>query len=292
VIGAIDKVITVLKKEQEADNKKKTQCKEEYRNIQSTSEDIEWKIEKNEAKIEDLETTIENKENELAETVQSIKDTKQDIKDMVAQRKAEKEAYDAAKKEDQDAIKLLKQAKTALESFAKNNGVKGAEAIAFFQGSPDDVLRGDSAPKAKFSDKGSRAIETKGISTLLKTIIEGLQDEIKVQTEVENQGIADEKKAHDAADALQAALETKETNLKKTIADRKSDKDDENTKMTSNNKDLKSEQDYHAKIKPDCEFTLNNWQDRFNKRKAEMGGLVTAKDYLAGAALVQTKKHA
>jgi len=47
VLGAIDKVIGVIKKEQEDDNKKKTQCLDEYQNVAKTSNKLEWKIEKN-----------------------------------------------------------------------------------------------------------------------------------------------------------------------------------------------------------------------------------------------------
>lgn len=287
VLGAIDKVIGVLKKEQEADNKKKEQCNDEYQNVAKTSADLEWKIEKNEAKIEKLETTIENKQEEKAATEQSIEDTKQEIKDMKAERKAANEAFKEAKKDDEDAIDLLNQAKDALLKFYKKQ--KLGDALTELMQREPKFDRGDAAPDAKFSDKGSRAGQTKGINLLLQNIIEGLEDEVRVQVKFEKEAVEAYKKALKAAEDLQKSLETKKTNLEKEIADRQKDKDDENDKKKANQADLKDEQDYKAKIKPDCDFMLGAWQERFNKRKAEMDGLVAAKEYLSGAALISTK---
>merc|ERR1740138_335707 len=138
-MAAIDKVVGVLKTEQEEDNKKKTQCEDEYQKVAKTSAELKWKIEKNEAKIEKLETDIENKEAEKAATIESIKEVKQQIKDMIAERKAEKEAYEAAKKDDEDSVKLLKEAKDALTAFYKKHKLE------FIQGEPK-FDRGDLAP--------------------------------------------------------------------------------------------------------------------------------------------------
>lgn len=288
VLGAIDKVMGVIKKEQEDDNKKKTQCNDEYQSIAKTSAKLDWKIEKNEAKIDKLETTIANHQEEKAITIQAIKDTKQEIVDMTKERKDAKEAFEEAKKDDEDAVVLLNKAKDALLAFYEKHKLDKALS-AFIQGEPE-FDRGDAAPDAKFSGKGSRAGQTKGINLLLQNIIEGLEDEIRVQTQVEKDSVSAFGKALKTAEDLQKSLETKETNLKKAIADRNKDKDDEDKKKEANEKDLKDEQDYQAKIKPDCDFMLENWQSRYNKRKAEMDGLTTAKDFLSGAALVQVHR--
>merc|ERR1719253_1680881 len=103
VMGAIDKVIKVLKEEQEEDNKKKEQCNDEYQKVAKTSADLKWKIEKNEAKIDKLEATIKQKETALDETQDAIKDTIQEIKDLKKERKDAKEAHEAAEKERKDA---------------------------------------------------------------------------------------------------------------------------------------------------------------------------------------------
>jgi len=283
VMKAIDKVIGTLKKEQEDDIKKKEQCKDEYQKVAKTSAKLEWKIEKNEAKIEKLTNTIENKEEELKETVEKIGEVKEEIKEMKKVRKDEKQAFEDAKKDDEDAIKLLKKAKDALLAYYKKHDIHGAsDSDAFIQGEPK-FEQGEYTPEAKFSDKGKRATQTKGITSLLANIIEDLKGEIVAAEAAEKEAIEAYKKALKAAEDLQKELETKETNLKKAIADRKKEKTDEEKDKEDNEKDLKSEVDYKAEIKPDCDFIIENFADRQKKREAEMNGLTEAKAFLAGA---------
>merc|ERR550514_792864 len=68
------------------------------------------------------------------------------------------------------------------------------------------------------------------------------------------------------------------------IANRKAELMNEKSDMKDNKADLKAQLDYKAAIKPDCDWVLNSFEERAEKRKAEMDGLVTAKEYLAGAA--------
>ncbi len=76
------------------------------------------------------------------------------------------------------------------------------------------------------------------------------------------------------------------------IAARKTDKTDEETAMTDNNKALTAEEDYRKEIKPDCDFIIDNFASRSEKRTAEMDGLRQAKEFLAGAAsLAQAPKR-
>jgi len=51
-----------------------------------------------------------------------------------------------------------------------------------------------------------------------------------------------------------------------------------------NEEKLSINEEYLKKIKPDCDWMLNAFEERVEKRKAEMNGLVTAKEYLTGAA--------
>merc|ERR1719506_2777267 len=188
VLGAIDTVIGVLKTEQKEDNDKKKQCNDEYQSIARTSNKLDWKIEKNNAAIDKLENTIANREEEMANTIQAIKDVTQEIEDLKDERAANKQSYDNAKKEDEDAVDLLNQAKDALTEFYENNGIKDALGSLIQQpkqSKMDETLRGEIAPETKFSGKASRAQQSGGIVKLMQMIIEGLEDEIRVGTRVE-----------------------------------------------------------------------------------------------------------
>jgi hypothetical protein len=280
VMKAIDKVIGVLKKEQEDDDKKKEQCKDEYQKIAKTSAELEWKIEKNEAKIEKLKITIEKKEKEKAETIEKIDEVKEQIKEMKKVRKQEKEDFEEAKKDDEDAIDTLTKAKDALTAYYKKHKIN--KALDFMQKEPE-FDRGDLAPDAKFSDKGKRGTQTRGIVLLMSNIIGDLKGEINAAVATEKAAVEEYKKALKTAEDLQKDLEEKKENLEKAIADRKKDKDDEEKDKESNEKDLKSEVDYKAEIKDDCDFIIDNFGDRYKKRQVELAGLLQAKDFLAGA---------
>merc|ERR1711957_787583 len=78
------------------------------------------------------------------------------------------------------------------------------------------------------------------------------------------------------------ALIRKKDNLIVSIADRKVDKSDEEGLKTTNEGDRTPEQDYKKNIKPDCDFMIDNFTSRAEKRTAELGGLRQAKEFLVG----------
>merc|ERR1719271_27721 len=116
--------MTTLQEEGAADLAKKTQCLDEYQNIDKTVSDLDWKIKNNLAKIAKLEKLIELRTKEKEETIEKIKETQQYMNDLTAERKEENEAYLQAKKDDEDAKDLLEKAKAAFTKFYKKNDVK------------------------------------------------------------------------------------------------------------------------------------------------------------------------
>jgi hypothetical protein len=81
--------------------------------------------------------------------------------------------------------------------------------------------------------------------------------------------------------------------LETIIANKQGELSDEHLSLEANQADLKNEKDYEKSIKPDCDWILKAFQTRADQRKAEMNGLVGAKEFLAGyqpaAELVQKK---
>jgi hypothetical protein len=170
VLDAIDDVIQTLKDEEADDIKKRDECKDKYQEIESTSKDLEWKIEKNEAKISKLERLIADKTEEREATIAKIEQTLEEIKDMEDTRKEENDDFKEAKKDDEDAIELITDAKDALQKFYKEN--------ALLQ-EPEFSASADHMPEFKLSDKGKRKNEAKGIVGLMEILIEDLETEIK-----------------------------------------------------------------------------------------------------------------
>jgi ribosomal protein S15P/S13E len=284
VIADIDEIMQNLRDEEAADIKKRDECKDKFQEIGSTVGDLEWKIEKNEAKIDKLAKLIAEHQAEKAATIEEIESVETQMEAMTKQRKQENEAFKNAKKDDQAAIALLEAAKDAISKYYKENKIEMGE----IQGSvkllqKPFAVSEDQAPDATFTDSGSRKGETKGVISLMTMLIEDLQDEIKNDTKEEGATQEEYDKDMKAAKKLKEELVDKKVNLENAIADREEDKSDENADMSKNMGEKMDELEYKAKIKPDCDFVISTFDQRRTARAAEMNGLQTAKEYLAGA---------
>merc|ERR1719271_1825213 len=181
VIKAIDNMIKTLQDEGAADIAKRDQCKDEYQKITKTVNKLDWKIKNNEATIAKLDKLIELRTAEKADTIERIGETKKYMSDLEDERKAEHEAFQQAKKDDEGAIDLLEKAKAAMAAFYEKQGVKMGEiqgSVKLLQEEPAFERSEDDAPDATFSGKGSRKNQSKNILSLLSYIIEDLQDEV------------------------------------------------------------------------------------------------------------------
>jgi len=292
VIGAIDGVIQDLKDEEAADIDKKDECKTNYQEIATTVQDLDWKIKNNKAKIAKLESLIEKAEDEKAVTIQKMKETKEYMKKISDERKDAHNAYQQAKSDDKAAIKLLEAARDALAKYYKEEGIDmgDIQGSVKFNQKPFAVSQ-DQAPDATFSDKGGHKLESKNILSIMAYLIEDLYDELSNSKKAEEESQADYEGEMDDSQKLWDELDAKREFLKGQIADDHDAKRKETRTMNSNNKDRTDELDYEAKIKPDCDWIIKNFTPRADARAAEMNGLVTAKEFLAGqASLAQQPK--
>merc|ERR1719265_703388 len=278
VIKEIDKIIQTLKDEEKEDIEQRDWCKDEYQQNELQQAKIKWKIGNNEAMITKLEKRIEKLTEAITQTVEEIEATKKEIKEMEEVRTEENGDFIQAKKDDEACIKLLGEAIDVLSEYYKNNKIE----MGPIQGSVK--LLQEEPPDATFSKKGSRKGESKGIISILTMLIEDLEDEIKngIKNEVATQ--ADYEKRLDAAKKLVEELEEKKDNLEEDKSGAEKKKDDEEAKLDENKEDLKTKEEYFKNdLEPDCEWMFKNFEDRVEKRKAEMEGLVKAKEYLSGA---------
>jgi len=283
VIDDINLMLATLAKEGAADQEKKDQCLEEYQSIGKTVNDLDWKIKNNVAKIAKLQKLIEQRTQEKDDANTKIKETNQYIADITKDRKAEHEAYNQAKKDDIQAVKVLNSAKDAFAAFYKKNGIKMLQGEPAFERSEDD------APDASFTNKGSNKNASKNILQLMDYIIEDVTDELANSKKAEAEAQADFEDEKAKADQLVSDLKDKVVGLENTIAKRITSKKEENVDKNENNKDRDDELKYKAKITPDCDWILKAFDQRAEARAAEAAGLTTAKEFLAGrTALLQT----
>merc|ERR1719428_431904 len=151
----------------------------------------------------------------------------------------------------------------------------------------------DQAPDASFSSAGKSSGESKGIVSIMTMIKEDLDDEVAngVKTEEETQAKFEEQMGE--ANKLLDDLKAKKTNLEQSISDTNTEIDEAEVLKEDLQGLLTEEKDYLASIKPDCDWILNSFSERREKRATEMEGLLEAKGMLAGASpgLVQTSKE-
>merc|ERR1719217_1220291 len=294
VIKQIDEMIQTLKDEEADDIKQRDWCKEEYHLNSEEKIDLKWKIKNNDAMIVKLTEIIDKLIEEIDITVKEIEATKANIKQMEEERKAEHEEFQVAKSDDEAAIALLEKARDVLSSYYKKNEVDMGPvqgSMKLLQG-PEFEISQDQAPDATFSDKGKRKNESKGIISIITMLLEdlkaevsnGVKDEVAAQTEFE--------KSVKAAKKLIADLTAKKDDLEDDKAEQEEKQAAEEETKAENEKNLGINEDYmvgEKGIKPDCDWMLNSFEERREKRKAEMNGLVTAKEFLSGAAPAMTQ---
>lgn len=283
VLKSIDNLLDTLKQEQKDDDDKASECKEQFQDLTSKINDLGWKIDKNEAKIQKLEEVVTAKEAEKAKTVEELQKIGKDIEDMKSERKTENEDYLAAKDDDEKASDLLKQAREKLEEYYKENALVQLQSEEH------------AAPDGRFSDKNSRKNESKGIVSLLTMIIEDLEEELKSSKAAEESAQEDFEKRLEAAEELESDLKDKQTNLDEQISLEDDKISDEKDLLDENTESKENEEQTHADIQPECDWIIGHLAERREKRKTEMDGLVTAKQFLAGAkpqaGLTELKRH-
>jgi len=303
VIDAINKMISDLQVEGEDDIKKRDQCKDEYLKIESTVKNVTWLIKKNVAKIDKLTGLIELRTKQRDQTLHDIDDVDALKADLTAEREEENRVFAAAKQDDQHAIDLLMDARTALTLYYKNNKIAmgpiqgSVKSLALAQQGPEFDVSADQAPEAVFSGKGKRKDESKGIVQIMTMLIEDLNDEIKNDMQAEEAAQLKYENLMDQANALRKKLVTKRVSLDDAIAKRTAERTDEEDDKKDNEADLADEVNYKDSITNDCDFIIRTFEKRASARTAEMEGLAGAKEYLVGATpapaqagFVQTQK--
>merc|ERR550532_1018136 len=192
---------------------------------------------------------IKKRQGEKAETIVSIKETTQEIEDMTKQRADEHAAFKHAKKEDEATVDVLKQARTALSSYSKKNGIdmgpiQGSVNGVFLSKEPEFEVSEDQAPEANFAGKGSRKQQTKGIVGLMSMLIEDAEDEIKNGIKNEAAALLEFQKQLKAAETLKADLEATQVDLENQIANLGEKKEEETATKEDNEAERHDEKAY------------------------------------------------
>jgi len=275
VLKAIDKLLTQLQGEEQADIKKVDECKDTYQTIGLKKNDLDWKIENNEATVQKHEKAVTQKTEAKKVTITDIATADKTLDDMEKKRTAENDAYKQSKDDDEKAIVLLEKAKTALAAYGRS------------------FLQQDPEPEMKLSGKDSAGLQNKGVVSLLDMIIEDLNQELAESKTAEEAAQLDYESMKKAVEDQKAKLTKSKINLEGQLAEEGTAKTAEEDLKKENEKELTTEKKTETDLKKTCDDAIKNQPERRKKRKVEADGLKQAREFLAGMqsdALVQTPR--
>eukprot|EP00933_Yihiella_yeosuensis_P061013 TRINITY_DN63833_c0_g1_i1.p1 TRINITY_DN63833_c0_g1~~TRINITY_DN63833_c0_g1_i1.p1 ORF type:complete len:674 (-),score=240.31 TRINITY_DN63833_c0_g1_i1:146-2167(-) len=294
VLGSIGDMINQLKEEGESDAKKKDYCKEEYQKINSEKNKRSFLIQKNQATIQQLDSRVEDLLNEKARSRAAIEAAEKELAEAEEIRKEENSVYKSEKADDEAAIAVLKDTRGVLEKFYKEETGGDGTALAKSKSGFDprklsterrDLMR--SEEKYELTDATSQKGAATMILSMLDRIISNSKDEITDSTEAEKAAQASFDKQETDIHNLVEDLEKKITSINSQVNSHKEDKSDENGAMSDNQAELDAQKDYEENLKPECDWIISKFDERFNKREAEMDSLEHAKTLLSGSIYLQ-----
>jgi CHASE3 domain sensor protein len=281
VMVMIDKMIALLRKEEQEDIAHRDRCEGSQNKNSNDMDDLDNDISKAGDQLERLGTT----ETELKATVKSLEGeiatTKTDMEQLLDMRNDESNAFKKALKDDADAVALIEKAIVSLSQFYKNNKIP-LELVQ--KKAPEYSVDSDKAPETTFSggDYGGRKGESGGIVAILEMIKEDTENEMKVSRQ-------DDADAEEAYEKNRAALQethdaqsASKVQAEKELADTEGKIADTEEFKAGKGADLAEEQKLKGSIQKDCAWVKSHFDSRRDKRKAEIEGLVEAKNFLAG----------
>mmetsp|Transcript_81262 Transcript_81262/g.228919 ORF Transcript_81262/g.228919 Transcript_81262/m.228919 type:complete len:721 (-) Transcript_81262:76-2238(-) len=290
VIGSIDQMMEVLRKEEQSDIEHRDRCQNADGKNKNDMEDLDHSIEKTTKNIERLASEIERLYDEIEVLDAAIAKTKKEMDEALELRNKDVLDFKQALKDDAAAIDLVEQAKVAITKFYKQNGIPLA-LVAKSHEEPDEdepeyTVDKDKAPETSWSgaDYGGRKSETVGVISMMDMIKEDLEKEMKT-------GRADDAEAQQMYESLRATMQESldaalgsKVTTEKELAETKSEKAAAEESLAQKNADQAAEKDLKDAIYSDCSWVATHFDSRRTKRRAELEGLAEAKSYLAGIA--------
>jgi len=283
VIKQIDKILEQMKKEGQTDIENRDNCKSDRHRLNEQNATDKHAVKVSEGKVAKNERIVEKNNALLEEVAKTKADLEKNLEELTTQRKEENGAFKEAKTDDETAIGVLDEVLTSLSAFYKTN--------AAFAQEPEFKVSEDQAPDATFSDKGHREGESKGIISILEMIQGDLKNEI-------TNGIKDEEEAQKAfqeqresINKLFDTLEKKKISLEQSNANRKEEIENENVNIEGKNAEIGATDEQLDALKKGCDWLIEKFTERADKRRTESVALQNAKGVLAGAEVSLITKH-
>jgi hypothetical protein len=318
VIGMIDEMVSILKKEQITDDDKKEFCEGKIDKAEDEGKELKATLADQTKSIEELKNEIETLGGEIAALSTGIKALDKSVSDATANRKAENVEYKQVMAENTAAKELLKIARNRLYKFyspklykappkqelsaeqrisvnmgseaaptVAPSGIAGTGVTVFAQVYSHRSREVDGAappppPEAvgAYQKKGE---ESAGVISMVNLLIADLDKEMTEMEAEEKDSQADyEKYITDSGEKRR-----EDTKLLEEKTARKADAESLLTKTKAEKKDKTKEAYANSIVLRDlhneCDWLLNNYETRKTARVGEIDSLGKAKAVLSGA---------
>jgi len=282
VISAIDKMIEVLRTEEQEDIAHRDRCQRSENKNGYEIEDLNSDISKKESSIARMKDEAAATQEKITSLEEAIAESKANMAELLQMRNKDSADFKRTLKDDADSVELLGQAIASIAKFYRKNKIPLA--LSQKKEDPEYTVDPDKAPETSWSggDYGGRKSESEGLVAILTMLKEDLEKEMKT-------GRAEDAESQAAYEKDRSALKGTLDAQKKTKSATEGDLADLQAKITdTENAKAGSESDLDAEGKmkdalaTDCAWVASHFDSRREKRKTEMDGLVEAKNYLAG----------
>jgi len=187
---------------------------------------------------------------------------------------------------DAESVALIEQAIEALTKFYTKNNIPLN--LAQKRQEPEYTVDADKAPETAWGDEGGsyggRSSESGGIVAILSMIKEDLEKDMKTAAADDAEAEALYEKNRGALQDTYDKQERSKIQKEKEVADLGQASTDTTNYRNELKGDHSGEVGMETTLGTDCAWTTDGtFEDRRSKRKAEMDGLVEAKNYLAGS---------
>eukprot|EP00931_Biecheleriopsis_adriatica_P051646 TRINITY_DN29987_c0_g1_i1.p1 TRINITY_DN29987_c0_g1~~TRINITY_DN29987_c0_g1_i1.p1 ORF type:complete len:671 (-),score=221.10 TRINITY_DN29987_c0_g1_i1:43-2055(-) len=293
VLAEIDKMTEKLKAEAKSDKKKKDYCKVEYQTIAKKSKHSTFLIQKNSAEISKLTLRLEELAADKAAAQKENGEIDEDLQKSAELREEGHRAFKKAVSDDEQAIAVLNATSKNLSQYYDNlPKPTGALLQQAPDRSSDDIKQlANEEHKYTITSDDSQEGAARSILALLDRLAHDLANEITEAKQDEQKAQLDYEKSKALLSSAQEKLLKKITAIGVMESNSADTKGAEESKKEDEEADLKATEDYKAGIKEECDYILENFDERASNRETEMTGLVRAKELLSGAALVQKNAH-
>eukprot|EP00927_Polykrikos_kofoidii_P086692 TRINITY_DN97_c1_g1_i1.p1 TRINITY_DN97_c1_g1~~TRINITY_DN97_c1_g1_i1.p1 ORF type:complete len:713 (+),score=165.86 TRINITY_DN97_c1_g1_i1:78-2141(+) len=280
VMSAIDEMIAVLRREEQDDIEHRDRCQKTVNKNKNDKEDLQHSMDKDASAIDRMSNKADELRGDISDLEKAIDDTEQEMKDALEMRNSAVREFRQAMLDDTKAVELLSKAIVALTDFYRRNQISLELAqIKHLHAEPSNPIDG---PGMNSGYEG-RKEDSQPIIAMIATIKEDLQKEMKTTREENAAAQAMYEKERSAmVESVDAATKTKIA-TEKQLADLEAEIADTEASKKQSGQSLGAQQELGVTLGQDCAWVATHFDTRRKARKAEIEGLMDAKDFLAGA---------